>query len=377
MKKVLFLPLFQMPSGHHQVADALMYEIEKTTENVTCKKIDFLSYWNKHIEKLVESSYLKMIHAFPNMYDWVYRNFMYNQFTNKQVSLLNRIYSLRFEEKMLQLIQEEQPDSIVCTHCFPSAILSRLKQRKAINIPVVNVYTDFFINSIWGGAEIDYHLVNDMQMKQELIQRFAIPASHIFITGIPVNGKIGGKCSSSRKMKKQILVAGGSIGLGKMNDYLQQIKHSSNYHYTVLCGKNEKLYEELKRWNIPHIEPKAFISSREEMNELYARSDALVTKPGGITISEALKLGLPIFIHSSLPGQERINLKRIIDKGLAVMLHEDQGFEEQLSLVLEDKWKRRSLIKRMEDMVNKREKIAYEIIVDIAVKTSLLHVRHV
>ena len=84
----------------------------------------------------------------------------------------------------------------------------------------------------------------------------------------------------------------------------------------VLCGKNQKLYEEIKGWELQHVAPIPYISSRTEMNELYERVDAIVTKPGGITVSEALRKNLPIFVHSALPGQEEVNLRYLTERNL-------------------------------------------------------------
>ncbi|MDQ7862230.1 hypothetical protein RCO48_18150 [Peribacillus frigoritolerans] len=76
---------------------------------------------------------------------------------------------------------------------------------------------------------------------------------------------------------------GGILNLG------DELKNSTDFDYLVLCGNNNKLYEEINTWNLPHIKPLPYISSRSEMNKLYEEVDAIVTKPGGVTISESLR----------------------------------------------------------------------------------------
>ena len=75
------------------------------------------------------------------------------------------------------------------------------------------------------------------------------------------------------------------------------------------------------------------------MNELYSNVDAIITKPGGVTISEALKKGIPIFIHSALPGQEEINLKLLKDLNLVQILNESQTLDDQVLKYFKDEAK--------------------------------------
>ncbi|MED2972126.1 MULTISPECIES: MGDG synthase family glycosyltransferase [unclassified Fictibacillus] len=375
MKKILFLPLFQMPSGHHQVADALMSSIQQSSdEHIICKKIDFLSYWNKPLEKVISTTYLKWIHTMPKTYDWIYHHVMYTP-AKKRGAMPHQL--LLFEHKMLRMLREEKPNVIVCTHCFPSAIINRLKKRGLIQVPVVNVYTDFFINDIWGKKGIDYHLVSDSSMKKELVARHQIERDQIIITGIPVNEDIRAYFSWRPVLKKHILISGGSIGLGKIKGFLKQIKEDSNYRYTVLCGKNQRLYKELSSWNHPNIRPKGYISTRTEMNHLYEQVDAIVTKPGGITISEALKKRLPIFVHSALPGQEQINLKKLISENLIIQLNEEKPFEEQIASVLENEPEVKGILRKMSYFENHKEKSAYEVVLNLLNENTMLQMQPV
>lgn len=374
MKKILFLPLFQMPSGHHQVADALIDSIKSSEEEIECKKVDFLSYWNKKLEKTIGTMYLKWISSLPKTYHWVYKRFMYETKENQVPLQVDYVQLLGFEAKMLELIKEEQPDLIVCTHCFPSAILSRLKRHHQIDIPTVNVYTDFFINGVWGKEHIDLHLVNDELMKKDLIKNHGVSEHQIAITGIPTSEDIVSYTTKRSTEKKHILVAGGSSGVGNIIDYLKAIRPDSTYHYTVLCGKNEKLFKELKSWGFEHIDAKPYIESRAEMNRLYEQADAIITKPGGITISEALKKRLLIFVHSALPGQEQFNLKGLSEKQLIIPIEEGH-FEGTIEHVLENEWRRKQIFQRMDEYLASTESCPKNEIVKLIEAPTMLSIQ--
>ncbi|WP_035424246.1 MGDG synthase family glycosyltransferase [Bacillus sp. UNC438CL73TsuS30] len=334
MKKVLFLPFLLMQSGHHQVADALMDILKRETDEITVKKIDLLSYTNQSLEKLITNGYLKWIRYAPEIYDLAYKKFFYGS-TTKEHSF--KWYHYFFLKKMEQLLMEENPDLIVCTHGFPSYLLSQLKRKGKNNIPNINVYTDFFINNVWGREEIDFHFLPSQDVKEELRKNFQIPDKNMIVTGIPVHKEITKKTKLQiNRTLPKILVAGGSNGLGDILELLEGVKQSTQAEYFVLCGKNNKLYEEILSWKLAHIKPLSYISSRSEMNHIYDEMDAIVTKPGGVTISEVLQKRIPIFIHSALPGQEEINQEYLINKGLVFELKKQKPFEQELLGILND-----------------------------------------
>jgi UDP-N-acetylglucosamine:LPS N-acetylglucosamine transferase len=337
MKKILFLPLFQMPSGHHHVADSLIDSIKSSSNQIECSKIDFLHYVNPGLEKLISSIYLKWISASPATYKKAYYHYSYTNNTN---NLSLSFYEKLFLRRMEKLILREDPDLIICTHSFPSYLISCLKEKGTLNIPVINVYTDFFINSVWGTSGIDYHLVPDSTIKSTLVEKYSVPAKNIKVSGIPVHEKIEKKLKDQTRTKSfNILIAGGSSGLGDMTGFLKEVrKQQCEIKFTILCGKNRALYEAIRSWNHPSIQCVPYLSSKEEMNRLYEQADAIVTKPGGVTISESMKKRVPIFVHSALPGQEDVNLNVLLAKRLIYQISKETSYIDQImSLLMDDR----------------------------------------
>jgi processive 1,2-diacylglycerol beta-glucosyltransferase len=334
LKKILFLPLMRMQSGHHQVAEALMDMLKKHTDEMNVKKVDLLSYTNQSLEKMISGSYLKWIHYAPETYNLAYKNFFYVP-SAKEPSF--RWYQPIFLRKMEELLKEEQPDLVVCTHGFPSYLLSKLKKMGKCNVPIINVYTDFFINSFWGKEGIDFHFLPNQEAKENLNRTYHIPNQTMFVTGIPVHEQITtSERVPNRKRRPKILISGGNSGLGGILKLSDELKQSSHFDFVILCGNNQKLYQEIVSWNLDHVKPLPYLSSRAEMNLVYEEVDAIVSKPGGVTISEALRKKLPIFVHSMLPGQEKINLQYLTERGLVFELEQDKSFEAQLIHILMD-----------------------------------------
>lgn len=333
-KTILFLPFLQIPSGHHQVAKALMDGIQENQPHIKCEKVDILSYSFGKVEALVSNTYLKWIHAFPGLYSRVYRSSVYKNVDEKKRF---RLYEKLFLPYMRKLLEEIQPDAIVCTHGLPSYMLNYLKEKKEITIPVINVYTDYFIHSVWGIHHIDYHFVPTHHMKDFLKQK-GLNTDRIFLTGIPIHHKITRKEEHSREFDHSsplsILITGGNLGVGAIDDLITKIGTNSNFHFYVLCGTNKTLYQKLKNRHQNNISPIGYIECREKMNELYDKMDGVVTKPGGVTISECLFKRKPIFIYHALPGQEEINVQMLEKSGLIFQLkqwkNDNQSLEDQL-----------------------------------------------
>lgn len=316
-----------MPSGHHQVADTIASYLTKRDHTIMCNKVDLLSTWNPFIESFITKAYLEWIGHFPKTYAWTYKHMAHHSSPNRSYIY----YELLFLKTMKQIIIEESPDLIICTHGFPSYFLNKLKIKDQCEVPVINVYTDFFINDIWGREMIDYHFVPTQAVKNELVHNH-ISENSIFITGIPIAEQFERKNNKPFKNHSRwnVLISGGSIGAGNIINLLQSQKSDKNIDYYVLCGSNKKLYEEIEMLNCEYIHPLSYITSKVRMNELYDLADAIITKPGGVTISEALQKRIPIFIHSALPGQEEINLQLLKELNLVYEINDNKLLSDQM-----------------------------------------------
>jgi len=324
------MPFLQMSSGHHQVANGIMDTLQEADGMYEYDKVDILSYSYGQTEAFISNFYIKWIDYFPSLYSWLYMKSAYrNEYEKKRFYL----YEWLFLYSMEKLIKEKNPQLIICTHAMPSYLLSHLKQRGEVTVPVINVYTDYFINHIWGIEAIDYHFVPNKEIKDVLIGR-GVKEDRVLLTGIPIHPqfKKNGRVPKSQDAYS-VLISGGSLGTGLIKNFIETLHPTGNVLYKVLCGKNEKLYDCILKKNHPYILPVPYISSKEEMNELYDTVDAIITKPGGVTVSECLYKKVPIFVYHELPGQEQINLINLKKWGLVYHLgnwREIPNIEEEI-----------------------------------------------
>jgi len=316
MKKILFLLFLQIPTGHQQTAISLMEHLHGLDPSVEFQKIDLMSYAYGRLEKAVSGIYLQWIRTFPHMYSRIYQSMVYSGKDKKRDWYFYEIFFIR---SIRSLTEEFKPDAIVCTHALPSLLLSKLKRSERLKTPVFNVYTDYFIHEGWGIHGVDGHFVSTPEMESYLLS-LGVPKNSIFRTGIPVHPSIKWRPIIPEKIKGKahILVSGGSMGTGRMEELLKRFSRRDDVHVFVLCGKNRKLYEWLNRKGDPFITPIGYIRSRTAMDALYNLADLIITKPGGVTVAECLRKKVPIFIYHTLPGQEEINLHHLIKHRLVL-----------------------------------------------------------
>jgi UDP-N-acetylglucosamine:LPS N-acetylglucosamine transferase len=346
VKKILLLPFLSMSSGHHQVADAIAEYFRAIDPRIECRKVDIFRYSYGIVESAVSRAYVKWIRRWPGVYDWAYRKAVCR--TEQQADY--PAYAMLFEAFFRKLLKEERPDLVVCTHALPSRLLGRLKLRGQLSVPAVNVYTDFFINSLWALEGIDYHFVPHASLLPVLLER-GVERERIFVTGIPVHPIIAGTAtvpsplppplplrkplagqdSGQTSMQAKVLIAGGSLGLGVTADLLGQLGSTGRIRYIVLCGKNSRLRAYIDKLGHPLIRALPYIASRKEMNALYDGIDGILAKPGGVTISECLHKRLPIFVYHALPGQEQMNLEFLKREGLVWHL-DDMGIAGEIAV---------------------------------------------
>lgn len=314
MKKILFLPFLQLPSGHHQVADTLEELLLEIDPKIATEKIDVLDYGFGKLESVVSFIYLKWIQYFPAIYNFIYQRSVY---TNKYRTNNYWTYELLFKKIVLKLVTEKNPSLIICTHALPSYMLSKLRQEKQINTTVVNVYTDFFIHKFWGIENIDYHLVSHEKMKEYLVGQ-GVKTEKIFLTGIPIHPKIT-KTAKKKRDNNDLLIGaimGGSLGVGNILKLATKLMNSKKMKFFILCGKNKLLYEKIIKLNNANLVPLPYITCKQEIDKLYSTIDFAISKPGGVTVSECLMKDIPILIYHALPGQEEINLQELSELGL-------------------------------------------------------------
>ncbi|WP_138205945.1 MGDG synthase family glycosyltransferase [Haloimpatiens lingqiaonensis] len=331
--------------GHIKAAEAIKNYILLNEKNSKVEILDTLKYINPILDKLVIGGYIKAIKKSPSLYGKLY-NYNYYQMDNTLASVSNKINEL-MANRLLPLIKDFAPDIIVSTHPFPNEMLSILNGNSQLKIPTLSIITDYACHSFWLYSGIDAYIASNEEMICEMVS-MGIKANTIFNYGIPVLPKFLEPCSKEMIFselnldtgKPTVLVMGGSLGIGKISDvYSELCSIEHPLQIIIITGSNKKLFKELSELSENSKKVTRIIGYTDKVNNYMQCCDLLITKPGGITITEALACGTPMALFSPIPGQEERNANFLVKNYLAINLEDFHSYKEGFESLFNSKEK--------------------------------------
>lgn len=316
-------------AGHLKAAEAIYSYLKEHHKEVDVQIIDVLSKANVLFRLSYKYTYLLMVKHALLLWHWGFRithNRPLRIFTREISSLTNRVNTKDFAKFLI----EEKADFIISTHFLPSKIAASLRMNRKINSKLVTVITDFGVHRFWIAKGTDIYVVASTFTKQQLISE-GIAEESIKVIGIPLDAKFGLKYEKGSLLKKNnlkqnkftVLITTGSFGIGPIEEIVDLLHN--NAQIIVICACNKRLFKRLKDKNYPSVLTLGFVNNTQE---LMAVSDIIITKPGGLTISEALAMELvPVFIHP-IPGQETENAKILERYGVSLCIERTEDVRE-------------------------------------------------
>ena len=340
-KKILILTI-KVGAGHTKAAEAMKEAFVQQSPDNIVEIIDAFDYANPLLGKMIVTTYMELIKVTPYLYNYLYTKaeIKTDSFSKKEfLKILNKLT----DSKLVALLDEFQPDVIICTHPFPLGIVTIIKERLELTIPIVAVITDFTVHPFWIFNNVETYIVAAPQLKENLIG-LGVLEERIMVTGIPIDPKfrcVLDKPSVRRKLgvlsqPSTILLMGGGLGLGPLKNIVKTLNNSElDYQLLVVVGKNENLQKKLKDM-LPdlrlNIKVYGFIENIYEFMEI---ADLIITKPGGLTSSEALAKGLPMILIDPIPGQEERNCDFLISNGVAIRATDEDSLIRTLQRLID------------------------------------------
>lgn len=329
-----------MGSGHNKAANAVAEAIKRKYPVNKINVIDFMSTETACFNSLVKDIYLKMLDHTPSVYEFFYK------FTSDSTkgSTIQSVFAHAMKKDMRELIKKYEADMVICTHPFPCAAASYLKQTGEINIPLITVMTDFCVHQFWLYKNIDiYFTANDL-LKKEMVNQ-GLLEERIFVTGIPVGYNFRVDYNRDdllakfklEKDKPVALIMGGGLGLGGVKNALCQLERlKKDIQILVITGANVALWSEMNEY-AQHSKHKIFVwGYSHNIQEFMSVATFLISKPGALTISEALTRELPMILHDPIPGPEVDNAKFVSDNGAAIWVRHQDTLDAVVREVLSD-----------------------------------------
>lgn len=330
--------------GHNQTAKVLSDYLNAS--GVECSYMDVFEYINPLLSESVSKLYLMSSKNMPQIYGGGYR--MCEKRDAGANHMLPKMTNAFLAKRLLKLVRKEKPDVIICTHVFAALLVTYLTGHIDIQTHTIGIVTDFTIHPYWEDTNLDYYVTASELLTNQGVKK-GIPEYKFKPFGIPIDPKF-----SRRKDKKEarkelgledkdtVLVMSGSMGFGNVLEEIKELDRLNlDYQIVTICGNNKKLKSQIDK-----LEMKKTIYNYGYVNNVdifMDAADCIVTKPGGLTTSEALAKGLPMIMNNPVPGQEDRNVEFLLNAGAAMKVSKTFPIDDAIYNLFINKERRKNL----------------------------------
>lgn len=327
-------------AGHVRAAEALRVqaELEGTAHALHLDVMDFVG---ATFRKLYTDFYIKLVNKAPALWGYLYQ-LTHEAEADGSMQRLRRGIERLNTRSLLRAISAFRPDAIVCTHFLPAELLSLAQLKGGPACPIWVQVTDFDLHRMWVQEGVaGYFAPNDEVAYRMRAQ--GIAPERIHITGIPIMPAFAaapkrGECAAELGLdpsRKTLLLMGGGAGLGSLDLIGERLLElDEDVQLIVMAGRNAEMLAALQTLAARHparLRPQGFT---DRVERLMACSDLVVTKPGGLSTSECLAMGLPMILNAPIPGQEERNADYLLEQGVALKACDGVTLEYRVQLLL-------------------------------------------
>lgn len=309
--------------GHQQAARAIQDSLTKSHPDAQITMIDYMQLVHPRTHSMSRYLFVQGMKKLPNVY-----GFFYNKTRpSTSFSLFFKKFNRVGVRRLHKLLHDLEPSIVVSTFPLAAGAMSILKSDGLTSVPTTTVITDHTDHSYWVYPMTNRYIVGSEMVKQGLL-KYNVEHNRISVTGIPIRSEFMQGYDRDALANKHgldpnlptLLLMGGGYGIIKDSEELAKAFEAlpMTIQWIVVCGHNHKLkqeFEEITESSKHRVHIKGYV---EFVHELMAFSDVMVTKPGGLTISEALTMQLPMVIFNPLPGQETDNTRFLLQSGAAL-----------------------------------------------------------
>jgi processive 1,2-diacylglycerol beta-glucosyltransferase len=301
--------------GHIKVAQALQQTIEQYGDQHIVIDLyqEALPVWNELCKQLYKKS-AAMAGYGLDYYGWIY-------YLTRNWNSDNKLFKWirRFIVKTLAtIIEREMPTAVINT--FPYGNMIDCLQERGIELPTFTVITDYSLHNRWLHGGPDHYYIASADMQRTLEQR-GIPKERTVVSGIPIRkqfDRVHNDMSHTKDTHSVLIMSGSYLTVSRTIKLVNGLLAQPNIEINIVCGRNERL-KQLLAYRYRTVAGVRLFGFIDNIHELMLRSSCMVTKAGGVTLSEAVHLQVPILIYNPLPGQEKENASYLAGKEVVLV----------------------------------------------------------
>ena len=296
---------------------------------------------------------------------------------------LRRAIERRVSRAWLADLAALAPDAIVCTHFMPAEVLGRHQSKRTVRqstapappaCPVYVHVTDFDLHAMWVQPGIATYFVGCDEVEFQL-RRAGVDAARIAVSGIALTPGFRPMARQDGVLrglgfdpaKTTVLLMGGGGGFGQLEQVASGLlRAADDFQLLVLAGRNGATLAALQNMALRWPGRLAALGFTDQVAQLMASVDLVISKPGGLTSSECLAIGVAMIANGPIPGQEERNADHLLEQGVALKAIDHATLVYRLRHLLDDADQRKAMALRARSLG--RPDAARDIIEAIALK---------
>ncbi|MBL8797801.1 MAG: glycosyltransferase [Planctomycetia bacterium] len=328
-----------------RAAQAVELALRQLAPDALVKNLDVLMLTNVAFRRVYAKTYIDLVNRAPHFlgffYDMLDQPSRSGRYTSDKFRLVVEKLNLK---AFLKLLQEEAWDLVINTHFLPAEIIAALRREGKLGVKQVTATTDFETHRLWVNQPCDRYFTATEEGARYL-QHWGVPAADTEATGIPIHpvfaqDKDRAVCLKHQKLagdRTVILQMAGGFGVGPIEQLyraLLDVQHP--LEVVTVAGKNQKLKAKLESVPVPKRHKAHVLGFTDQIDELMAVADLVMSKPGGLTTSEVLARGAGMVIVNPTPGQEYRNNDFLLENGAAMKVNNIGTLAYKIDALLAD-----------------------------------------
>ena len=325
-------------TGHKAAAEALRDWVlkEHPQIEVLCRDVfDYIPSWMSYI---IAQSYLIMARSAPGVWGKLYRDTDKSRKRHGLWDLIHEVICKLYLPKLLKELHLFDPQLILATHFFGMAPLSRSKDNLW---PIFYVNTDFLSHALQRCPSFSgWYVGSEQSARQHQADGLSSGIQCLGIPVAPIYAAFPSKKESRERLELDIdrpvvLLIGGGIGAGALERVADSFLDYPQIQLVIICGNHHRLRDKLREKYYPfrQVRVEGFVDC---MPEYYSSCDLAISKAGGLSLAEALSVGVPLLLMDPLPGQEQYNCDYLLENGAAFRLYENRRAGEYAVEIIHD-----------------------------------------
>ena len=306
-------------NGHRTAAKALKESLASVGEPVMLA--DVLDFSDPVFRRVYSDMYNVVGERSHGVCKAMYRITDRNREESGLVKIIDRVSDKRVHA-FSRFVLENNPECVVATHFLPMTSVARLKSKGLYDGLLFSVITDYDLHQMWFSPQVDGYFTATDEIAAKL-EKLGVGADRIVASGIPVRRRfLAAAQVKVTRPKLSVLFLASSIADEKALHIIDQLTAlGDRVELTVICGRNEDLLKKLQLDGGPEkgLNVYGFV---DDIERFFTEADILITKPGGLTVAEALCCALPMILVYPIPFQETRNADFLQKRGAGVYLEE-------------------------------------------------------